>query len=201
MPFPPRWASEYLSVPQPTLREYSTIASGENGRQGAVKEQGNSHIVWSIAIAAILVILGSGVATLTCHFRICSWHDYEFFCFMERECDPIWRDFQFRRIGPGADLSKIATLVKPTHVNRFGDFDCVTWSQGETSYVCTTAYKGNLIEANAGRYGTPLFSKTFLDVQSTEQIGLLELEKSRSILEQIELALKQPPAPRNVNAP
>ena len=120
-----------------------------------------------------LAIFGPGVAYSAWNYQVYSWRDYQIYLAMKKEIDPVWEEFNFRRIGPGADLEEVVRSTKPTRIKIMGDFTILNYGRGGFSGIGATAYKGRLVEAAAG---SCCWSKTFFDVRSEEEKALFAVE-------------------------
>lgn len=118
------------------------------------------------AILVVSVILAGTVGFAARHYGVYSWRDYEVYRAMSFECHPVWRDFHFGRIGPGADLEEVVASTKPKRVNVYGDFAVLDY-QSELHFtgVGATAYKGRLVEAGAW---SCCWNKTFFNTMTND---------------------------------
>lgn len=125
-------------------------------------------------VLAGLVVFGPGLAFCAWYYQVYSWHDYRVYGAMSHECHPVWREFNFRRIEAGADLTEVIDSTKPAEITTFGDFAVLRYQDGlHFTGVGATAYKGRLVEAGTW---SCCWSKIFFDVRAKQQKDQMELE-------------------------
>src|SRR5262249_15722737 len=73
-------------------------------------------------VVAGMMGVGAKFFAAAWHYRVYSWRDYEVLGYMEKECHPVWRDFNCRRFGPGAELKKVIEETQPVEIKNYGDF-------------------------------------------------------------------------------
>jgi hypothetical protein len=111
---------------------------------------------------------------------------------MEKECHPAWREFNFRRIGPGAELAEVVNSTKPLQIDRYGDFAVSSYERGGFTGFGAVAYKGRLVEASAR---SCCWTKIFFDVRTEEEKILLGMkhyeDQVKPILDQLHRELAE----------
>lgn len=98
-------------------------------------------------------ILGiSGTAALlfvACIFlRIHRLRDIDAFLQMAGEAPPVWRQFAFRRFGPGDSVAELLRRFPPTHREEFGRYGVYQYGGGFTG-LGVTSRDGKILSAGA----------------------------------------------------
>lgn len=143
------------------------------------------------------------------YFRVYSWRDLLAVNAMSQECHPAWREFHFRRVGPGSRLADVIRDTNPVSVKTFGDFTILAYQGGglHMTGMGATAYKGRIVEAGAA---SCCWSITWFDIRSAEEKDLFNKEyenvmrpiRERWEREEAEERAKQPePVPPDIEEP
>ena len=87
--------------------------------------------------------------------RIHSPRDIDAFFEMARECHPVWRQFAFRRFGPGDSLAALLQRHPPKSREEFGRYGIYTFHPWESNAIpftslTVTSRDGKLLSAGAG---------------------------------------------------
>lgn len=105
----------------------------------------------SLVIGLLLATSAAGFASYT---GLWSRRDFQIYQAMEKECDPVWRDFYWGRIQVGENVEDVIAKTRPTVVQRFGEFVNLSYyGDGEGipfTGVHATAKGGRLVCAEAG---------------------------------------------------
>jgi hypothetical protein len=101
--------------------------------------------------AALAVLFASSIALALCwHTGIWSWHDYEVYREMSKECHPVWRDLWAGRIKEGDALNEVTLRTLPARIERFRRFARLSYYQGMSFTGITVIAKDEkLITAGA----------------------------------------------------
>lgn len=102
------------------------------------------------------------------HLRIWSWHDWETYRNMSRECHPVWRELHFGRIRPEQDIGDVITSTKPLRIDRYSEFVVLSYHKGLSfTQVTIVAKNQKVVQATAF---SCTWTRTFFDIMSPQDL-------------------------------
>ncbi len=124
-------------------------------------------------LGLVVLLFGVGLLLYCWDHRIWSYEQWWVYQEMDKECDPVWREYHYRRIRAGDSVEEVIAQTKPRKVRRQGKWTILAYgrnpisSEGiEFTTLTAYAYEGQMIFAYAG---SCCWLRIFLDELTEEQ--------------------------------
>jgi hypothetical protein len=118
---------------------------------------------------------------------------------MARECHPVWRQFAFRRFGPGDSMAALLRRFPPKHREEFGRYGIYTFHPWESNAIpftglTVTSRDGKLLSASAGSCTWQFIFFSTKDPEIDRAYAAFRRERHESFerreLDRLEIALR-----------
>jgi hypothetical protein len=145
------------------------VKQGRTGKECRMSRFGLAFVV-ALSVVAMFAI---GTGLLACrHYHVYSFNGWHVYQAMQKECHPVWEDYNFGRVRAGDDVEQTIARTKPAIIERKGRWVELKYQSAGFTGVSAAAYDGKIVFAGAWSCTwTRVFFDELTDEQSMEYLG------------------------------
>jgi len=115
------------------------------------------------------------------HYHVYSWNGCQVYRAMQKECHPVWEDYNFGGVRAGDDVEQVIARTNPVIVERKGRWVELKYqSSGHFTGVSAAAYDGKMVYAVAWSCTwVRVFFDELTNEQSLEYLGHTRIDPRR----------------------